>query len=70
MGCYCDTAVSRVVADIIAETIPEDSLVNGCCWKHICRARGLKAGRIDAETWSELNRRRGYLLARQNPRGF
>ena len=70
MTCYCDTDISDVIDDIVTESVPDEALVNGCCWKHICLARGLNSGQVDADTWSELCRRRGYVFGRQNPRGF
>ncbi len=68
--CYCDTNASEVLDDIVRETVPDEALVNGCCWRHICRVRGGNFNQIDPEVWSDLCRRRGYLFGRQNPRGF
>jgi hypothetical protein len=47
-----------------------DVLTSSCCWREICRLRALHRDAVDDERWREICRIRGYLLARQNPRGF
>ena len=68
--CYCETPDDDVLDDIIGESIPDDALVNTCCWRRICQVRGRHFNEIDPDTWSETCRKRGYLFGRQNPRGF
>jgi hypothetical protein len=68
--CYCETRDTEILNDIRHEPIPEDALVNGCCWRRICQVRGRPFNKIDADTWTEVCRKRGYLFRRENPRGF
>lgn len=69
-GCYCNRPDEEVLSDLKEDSIPDDALVFSCCWKNICRVRGLFFNQIAAETWTEICRRRGYILQRENPRGF
>ncbi len=68
--CYCGEPDNTILADILRCAVPEDALVNDCCWRRVCQVRGRNDADIDPETWSELCRIRGYLRYRQNPRGF
>jgi hypothetical protein len=68
--CYCDSTEKTIVHDLKRGSIPEEALVNSCCWKEICRIRGRNFSAIDPEKWREICTERGYLLRRQNPRGF
>jgi hypothetical protein len=69
--CYCNIhSNEEILEDIVDETVPDEALVNNCCWRRICRARGLQTWRVDNEKWRQLCARRGYLFSRQNPRGF
>ena len=45
-------------------------LVSNECWKTICSVRCRNLGQIDDEEWKALCATRGYLLSRQNSRGF
>jgi len=38
--CYCEKGDTEVLDDIKGEAIPDDALVNGCCWRRICQVRG------------------------------
>lgn len=69
--CYCGKTEKEIKHDIERGGIPDDALVRECCWKTICEVRGRWCD-LDAvaEIWEEITRKRGYLLARQNPRGF
>ncbi len=78
-GCYCETPQKQVLADLKHGSIPDEALLRDCCYKWICKVRGtsrfgLPDGSPDyekeAEAWSELCRKKGYLRSRQNPRGF
>jgi len=69
-GCYCSVAESQILSDINVVAVPAEALVEDHCWKTICRVRGQNFKRVDAESWSELCTERGYLLRRQNSRGF
>src|ERR1700693_330360 len=40
-GCYCSHPDEEVLADLKEDTIPDEALVYSCCWKNICRVRGL-----------------------------
>ncbi len=68
--CYCQTHEDEILDDMIEDCVPDDALVRSCCWKRICQVRGLNYHAIDPETWTELCRRRGYLLVQEGPRGF
>jgi hypothetical protein len=68
--CYCDTPEAAILRDIQTSSVPEEALVEAHCWRTICRVRGRNFNRVDAATWSEICSERGYLLRRQNPRGF
>jgi hypothetical protein len=67
---YCDQDDSEIFTDLENDSIPDDALVNACCWKKICQVRGRNPKAIDVESWTEVSRRRGYVQNRQNPRGF
>lgn len=68
--CYCETPEAEILDDIKREAIPDDALVNECCWRRICQVRGWYPNDIGPETWSEICRKRGCLHSRENPRGF
>ncbi len=70
VGCYCNLSESEVLNDLKAGSVPEDALLNQCCWRTICRVRGLHFSSIDPETWREICQHRGYIQQRENPRGF
>lgn len=60
----------ELLADLQRCSLPPEALTRKCCWSEICRIRALSQPPIDAEAWREICVTRGYLLARQNPRGF
>ena len=60
----------ELLNDLHKCSLPPESLTRNCCWSEISRIRGLSHPPIDAESWREICVTRGYLLARQNPRGF
>lgn len=68
--CYCESADQDVLRDLVEDSVPDKALVYSCCWRTICRVRGLFFNQVPEETWRELCRRRGYLRERENPRGF
>jgi hypothetical protein len=72
MSCYgyYRRSESSILSDIKRGGIPSEALVNSCCWKRICQVRGLHFNEIDDETWRDICRQRGYVFARENPRGF
>jgi len=66
-----DSASDRdIVRAINSDSIDEDDLVSREGWRKICQARGRNFREVDEEAWQSLCARRGYLLARRNPRGF
>lgn len=69
-GCYCASAHSKILANLVDESVPDEALLNSCCWKTICRVRARNFSKIDPEIWVTLCARRGYLRDRENPRGF
>ena len=60
----------NIIPDLAGCSLSAEMLTRTCCWKEICRLRALHRDRVDDETWKEICRIRGYLLVRQNPRGF
>lgn len=52
------------------DSIDAGSLMSRDAWKRICQIRGKNFRAVDEEAWQDLCARRGYLLERQNPRGF
>ena len=72
MACYgyCRKSEASILGDIKRGGIPSEALVNSCCWRRICQVRGLHFNEIDDETWRDICRQRGYVFARENPRGF
>ena len=68
----CDHFASEeeILADLRRCSFRPETLTRNCCWSEINRVRCLNPGAIDAEAWAEICRVRGYLMARQNPRGF
>lgn len=69
-GCYCDVGDCSVLQDLVIGSVPDSALVYSCCWRHICRIRGLHFGSIADDIWREICQRRGYLRERENLRGF
>jgi hypothetical protein len=69
-ACYCKLPDQEVLADLKEGSIPDEALVFSCCWKNICRVRGLFFNFVPPETWIEICRKRGYIQQRENPRGF
>jgi hypothetical protein len=67
--CYCYENEAEILSDIVFDIVPDDALVNSCCWRRICRVRGLHFNQVDADLWRGLCTRRGYLYGRQNSRG-
>jgi hypothetical protein len=70
VGCYCDLPSDAILEDLKNANIPEEALVNSCCWRRICSVRGSNLWAIPEDIWREICERRGYLYFRQNPRGF
>lgn len=60
----------ELLADLQRLSLPAEALTRNCCWTEICRLKSRCRLPIDYEEWREICRTRGYLLARQNPRGF
>ena len=60
----------ELALDLQRNSLPSEALTRTCCWTEICRIRGSIYPPIDHEAWREICVTRGYLLARQNPRGF
>jgi hypothetical protein len=69
-GCYCNVPETRVLQDLIHNSVPDSAIMYTHCWRHIFRARGLYFNHVTEETWREICQRRGYLRERENPRGF
>jgi hypothetical protein len=59
-----------IVRAINSDSIDGDDLVSREGWRRICQVRGRNYREVDEEAWQSLCARRGYLLARRNPRGF
>jgi hypothetical protein len=68
--CYCAVSPQVILKDIESASVPDEALVQECCWATICRVRGWHLEAVDSEVWRDLCTKRGYLLQRQNPRGF
>jgi hypothetical protein len=68
--CYCDSSDEEILQDLLRDGVPEEALTRSCCWKRVCQVRGRNFNQIDPEIWSRICTERGYLLQRQNPRGF
>lgn len=63
-------AQEELLADLQRFSLPPEALTRNCCWSEICRIRALSRPSVDPDSWREICVTRGYLLARQNPRGF
>lgn len=64
-------ASDRQMVDAInSESIASEDLVSREGWKRICQVRGRNFAAVDEEAWQALCARRGYLMRRQNARGF
>ena len=70
MCMYCRRADSVILDDIINRSIYEEALVRDCAWRRICQVRGRNFNRVDYRVWTWICTERGYLRARENPRGF
>jgi hypothetical protein len=68
--CICDQRDMEILEWIQNQTLPSEALMRSCCWRRICQVRGRHFDLVEPETWSDICRERGYLYARQNPRGF
>ncbi len=62
--------LKKAAEDINALRVPDECLVDLNMWRAVCRVRGLKPNAVAPTAWVEICRRRGYLLYRQNLRGF
>jgi hypothetical protein len=60
----------QVVDAINSESVSSEDLASREGWKRICQVRGRNFAAVDEEAWQSLCARRGYLLRRQNSRGF
>ena len=60
----------EILVDLRRCSLPAEALTRNCCWTKICHVRGLNKQQFDQDSWDEICRIRGYLLRRQNPRGF
>ncbi len=71
-GPRCDHFLSDddILSDLRNCSFTPDALTRTCCWTQICRIRGANPHVIASDSWTGICRIRGYLLARQNPRGF
>jgi hypothetical protein len=69
-GCYCSLSDEEILIALKDASVPDEALVFSCCWKNICRVRGLFFNLVPADAWTEICRRRGYIQRRENPRGF
>lgn len=63
-------AQEALLEDLQRGSLLPEALTRNCCWSEICRLRVFSNPIIDADSWREICVTRGYLLARQNPRGF
>lgn len=63
-------AQEKLLLDLQRCSLRPEALTRNCRWSEICRIRALSHPPIDFESWREICVRRGYLMARQNPRGF
>jgi hypothetical protein len=68
--CYCELPYEEILSGLQEGAIPDEALVYSCCWKTICRVRGLYFNSVDDEIWREICTRRGYIRSREDPRGF
>ena len=59
-----------LLLDLQRGSLLPEALTRNCCWSEICRLRVFSNPPIDEDSWREICVTRGYLLARQNPRGF
>jgi len=69
-GCYCSKSDSKILTDIIGESVPDEALILAHCWIRICEVRGPDLTSIPPEVWSELCRRRAVIKRRENPHDF
>jgi hypothetical protein len=67
---YCHSSDAAILDDLKEGRVPEIGLVTSCCWKRICQVRGRNLKDVADDVWQDVCRERGYLLARENPRGF
>jgi len=63
-------AEDELLNDLQRGSLLPEALTRTCCWSEICRLRVFCTPVIDTDSWREVCVTRGYLLARQNPRGF
>lgn len=60
----------ELTVDLLRGSLSSQALTRACCWAKVCRLRNSINPPIDQGAWREICATRGYLLARQNPRGF
>jgi hypothetical protein len=68
--CICSWDDIDIMDCLINESLPDEALLNSCCWRRICQVRGRNSSGVGYKRWVDLCARRGYLLYRENPRGF
>ena len=68
-ACICDQTDSTVLGTITALTLTREVLEKPCCWKRICQVRARNFSSVSDAKWTELCRRRGYVMDRTDPQG-
>jgi hypothetical protein len=68
MMSYCDASDEKILDDLIREDVPSEALVQA--WSRICQVRSRNLNSVDPEVWVRICTKRGYLLGRENPRGY
>jgi len=60
--CYCSKRIDEILKDMFDDSVSDDALLRSCCWSKICSVNWRMSKYFDRYFWSELCRRRGYLL--------
>src|SRR5258707_7660608 len=62
LRCYCERDIFQICTDLLCERIPDKALTKACCWSRICQSKNASHVRPTREMWSDLCRRRAWLL--------
>ena len=62
LQCYCERDIFEICKDLLCERIPDKALTKACCWSRICQSKEASYVHPTREMWSDLCRRRAWLL--------
>lgn len=52
--CYCDKPETEIGKDVKDGKVPDEMLLRDCCWRKICKVRGMWFQEIGDLAWARL----------------